>query len=98
MEKLGKNKPMAMEICCGHAGLTAALWDAGLEAIGIDWSGNKHRAVIPVLQADLTTAAGQNFVWELLRSDYLVYVHMGPPCGTFSRAREMPVPQCQRDR
>ena len=27
----------AIEICCGHAGLTAALVDAGLEAFGIDW-------------------------------------------------------------
>ncbi len=33
---LRKNRPFAMEICCGHAGLTAALWDAGLEAVGVD--------------------------------------------------------------
>ncbi len=28
-----KNRPFAMEICCGHAGLTAALWDAGFEGV-----------------------------------------------------------------
>ena len=52
---IGNNKPMAVEICCGHAGLTAALWDAGLEAVGVDWCGNKHQTVIPIVQIDLTS-------------------------------------------
>ncbi len=33
----------AIELCCGHAGLTAALRDHGLEAAGVDWARNKHQ-------------------------------------------------------
>ena len=44
----------AIEICCGHAGLSAALCDAGLDAIGIDWKRNRHTPEIPILTADLT--------------------------------------------
>ena len=55
LRDIGKARPMALELCCGHAGLTAALWDAGIETVGIDWSGNKHEAVVPIAQADLTT-------------------------------------------
>ena len=93
-----KNRPFAMEICCGHAGLTAALWDAGFEAAGVDWVGNRHQTAVPVVNADLTTHEGRQFVWQLLESDSLVYVHMGPPCGTFTRAREKKIPQWQLDR
>ena len=45
----------AIEICCGYAGLTAALADAGLEAIGVDWKGNRHSPQVPIVTADLTT-------------------------------------------
>ena len=81
---------IAIEICCGHAGLTAALWDAGFEATGIDWGGNRHRPTVPIIRADLTTPEGQNLVWKLSEDKKTAYVHMGPPCGTFTRARENP--------
>ena len=38
---------VALEICCGHAGLTAELYDVGSEAVGVGWKGNKHDATIP---------------------------------------------------
>ena len=97
LRKLGKNKPMAIELCCGHAGLTATLWDAGVETIGIDWHGNKHETVVPIAHADLTTKEGQKFVLDLMSNEYLVYIDMGPPCGTFSRAREIPIPKWLQD-
>ncbi len=85
----------ALELCCGHAGLTAALWDHGLEATGIDWKRNKHQPTVPILNVDLTTEAGQAFVMRLLSEEHVLYVHMGPPCGTFTRARERPIPEWQ---
>jgi len=87
----------AIEICCGHAGLTAALCDAGLEAIGIDWERNRHSPEVPILTADLTTEAGQAFVKDLVQQDHVMYVHLAPPCGTYTRAREIPIPQWKLD-
>ena len=59
-----RGKQVAVEICCGHAGLTAALWDAGLEATGVDWNGNKHQPAVPIVRADLTIQEGQSLVWK----------------------------------
>jgi len=83
----------AIEICCGHAGLTAALCDAGLDAIGIDWKRNRHTPEIPILTADLTSKEGQDFVRNLVQQEHVLYVHLAPPCGTYTRAREIPIPQ-----
>ena len=91
-----RHRPQALEVCCGHAGLTAALCDAGLDATGVDWKKNRHQPTIPILNVDLTTEQGQQFIMSLLQDETLLYVHMGPPCGTFTRARERPIPEWQR--
>ena len=91
-------KAGSIEICCGYAGLTAALADAGLEAIGIDWKGNRHQPQVPILKADLTTEQGRGFVRNLVRQDHVLYVHLAPPCGTYTRAREIPTPQWKPDK
>ena len=88
----------AIEICCGHAGLTAALCDAGLDAIGIDWKRNRHTPEIPILTADLTSKEGQDFVRNLVKQEHVLYVHLAPPCGTYTGAREIPIPQWKLDR
>ena len=90
---IAPGKRTALELCCGHAGLTAALWDAGVESTGIDWNTNRHSPSVPILHIDLTTEEGQQFVWKLLEDPTLVYIHMGPPCGTFTRARGKPIPE-----
>ena len=30
-------RPKAIKLCCGHAGLTAALFEVGFKATGVDW-------------------------------------------------------------
>ena len=64
-----------------------------LRATGVDWSGNRHQPTVPIVRADLTTLEGQSLVWKLITDEKVAYVHMGPPCGTFTRAREIPVAQ-----
>ena len=31
------HQPLSIELCCGYAGLTAALAKVGFQAIGFDW-------------------------------------------------------------
>ena len=45
---------------------------------------------------DLTTSHGQELVWRVIKEGRVVFVHMGPPCGTASRARERRIPKWQR--
>ena len=87
----------AIELCCGHAGLTATLWDVGFQAMGIDWIGNRHQPMIPITKIDLASPEGQQQAWELLQDLDVRYIHMGPPCGTFSAARNIPIPELQID-
>ena len=88
----------AIEICCGHAGITAVLCDAGLDAIGIDWKRNRHCPEVPIVTADLTTEESQTFVCKLIQQEHVLYVHLAPPCGTYTRAREIPIPQWKLDK
>ena len=85
-------RPAALEVCCGHAGLTAALHERGFDARGIDWKGNKHRVRVPIVIADITTEAGQIMVRGMVERGHVRFVRMAPPCGTCSRARDKRVP------
>ena len=89
-------RPRSLEVCAGSGGLSHALWRHGFEATGIDWQGNRHTMKIPLLMKDLTDPAQQKEV-EAIR-DESDYVHMAPPCGTASEARNIKVSAKDRAR
>ena len=64
-----QSRPLALELCAGHAGYTASLWDHGFEAIGVDWTQNGHDAIIPVMSVDLSSQEGQELVCGLSHKD-----------------------------
>ena len=85
-------KPFAIEAFCSSAVLTRALRNSGLDADGCDEKGAKLSPVTPAtVYQNLTTQAGQQVFESLLGQPRLVFVHFGPPCGTASRAREIPL-------
>ena len=43
----------------------------------------------PVLRIDLATLSGQELLWRILQGPRVFAIHLGPPCGTSSRAREI---------
>ena len=84
---------VALELFCGSAGLSHACHTIGFKIIPIDWKGNKHLTKVPITRLDLSTDEGQVQVWNMLETLPVKYVHMGPPCGTCSRAREKRIPK-----
>ena len=78
-----------VEIFAGSAGLTAAVRKVGLSAsVGVDSSvSTKCRA--PVIRLDLRQSHAQTLMWQILSRPNLIGVHLAPPCGTASRAREI---------
>ena len=60
--------------------------------VAVDWVGNRHDAVEPVLCLDLTKAADQDALFQLMGKVSPGFLWLAPPCGTFSRARDRPVP------
>ena len=82
---------VCLEIFAGSARLTAELSAVGFDSLAIDHAANKHRQLAPVLQYDLTVEADRNRLLELLDNPQVMYVHIAMPCGTASKAREIPM-------
>ena len=52
----------------------------------------RHRqACAPVSISDLSSPKGQKLFWTWLQSKYVVGIFLAPPCGTASRARQIPL-------
>ena len=87
-----QQKDKALEIFCGSGNLTVQLRLSGVDALGVDWKGNRHKPDRKCLvELDLTRDEDVKKLWEIVVNKNVKYVHFGPPCGTFSRAREKPI-------
>ena len=83
-----------MEIFAGRGAFSKAAIQAGLRVVSVD-----HEVVqpfAPIVTLDLTTKSGVQILWAILDSPGLAAVHLGLPCGTSSRARELPLPRALR--
>ena len=76
------------ELFAGSARLTSAILRQGAMAYGVDHVRYKH-AEGPVLELDLAKPTHQQLVMQWLSTGKVAAVHLGPPCGTASRAREI---------
>jgi hypothetical protein len=83
--------PLAIEICGGIARLTKCLGGKGLDAVAVDWVRNRSKPVGPNILLDLTTTSGQQVLDKARNSGRVAYAHAAPPCGTASRAKEIPL-------
>ena len=73
----------------GSARLSAALAVDGFTPIAIDYEGNRHSSWHHVLELDLRL---ESTLRRIVLTHNVIFVHIAPPCGTSSRARERPVP------
>ena len=78
-----------VEVFSGTAGLTAAVRRLGChQATGVDAHVTKQ-VKSPVIRIDLSSESGQTLLWRILAQPRVFAIHLGPPCGTSSRAREI---------
>ena len=81
-----------IEICSGTGGLTAQLRLHGLPgSFGVDHI-VKAGCKAPICKLNLEKEDNIALVLEWVRHHKCKYVHLGVPCGTASRAREIPLP------
>ena len=85
------SRRLALEICGGCARLTREFCNQGLDGTGIDYKRNKSKPVGPSVMLDLTTTHGQLIMETTLNSGRVAVITAAPPCGTASRAREIPI-------
>ncbi|OLQ06982.1 hypothetical protein AK812_SmicGene9645 [Symbiodinium microadriaticum] len=82
------SKPVFLEICSGSAMLSYVAKEAGYHAVPIDWHHNRQRSCVHALQLDLRLPSSWSFLERTCLACAVAWVHMAPPCGTASRARE----------
>lgn len=86
---------MALELCAGSAGITQALGKLGFIAQGVDHQRNRHMPKAACAKIDLASLEGQSLLNDFLCAAVVFFTWLGPPCGTCSRAREIPLTQKQ---
>ena len=80
-----------MELCAGGAQLSASLKVLGFQSLAYDHSKNRHHKHHAVLNLDLSKGSSWPILEDLIRHHSVCYVHLAPPCGTASRARDRPL-------
>ena len=92
---VSQRTPLFVELCAGKAAFSKAALQAGLRVVSVDHEVAQPFA--PIVSLDLTSASGTRILWDIMKAPGLAAVHLGLPCGTSSRARELPIPKAMRD-
>ena len=93
VEAHAKRSLFLLDLFCGTAGVAAAFKALGGDALGIDHMVDKRRVKGPVAKVDLAHHDGQSTVLSWIQDGKVDAVMLAPPCGTSSRAREIPLPK-----
>ena len=82
---------ITLELCAGSAMLSACLQLLGFQSLAYDHTHNRHVTRHSVINLDLSDASSVDIVCDIIRNHAVVYVHIAPPCGTASKARNRPI-------
>jgi hypothetical protein len=87
-------RPIFLEVCAGSAILSffvSALSRTGVQVVAIDNEANRHSPKVPILKLDLRQKDQVHLILQLISSGSVAGSHLAVPCGTCSRAREIPL-------
>ena len=86
-----KAPPFMLELFCGTAGVCAQFRTLGGRAIGVDHHLKRASLKAAAVKLDLTQVWVQELIIREVQLGRIDCVHLGPPCGTASRARNIPI-------
>lgn len=86
-----KAPPFMLELFCGTAGVCAKFRTLGGRALGIDHHLKRARLKAAAVKLDLTQSWVQELIIREVELGRVSCVHLGPPCGTASKARCIPI-------
>lgn len=87
----GLRQAIILELCAGCAKLSSVCSRDGLTAVAIDHGSNKHTPRHHILNLDLSLEHSWTTLREICTLHHVIWVHIAPPCGTASRARDRPL-------
>ena len=88
---LNDAKPIAIELCSGSARLSSQLNASGFQAIPVDWQRNAFQECCPTVKLDLADDQAVCVLTDVINAGHVVVMTAAVPCGTCSRAREIPL-------
>lgn len=80
-----------MEVCAGSARLSATLQRFGVPTVPVDWDRNRFESCTPTTKIDLTNPNQVGVLLEPIEQGLVPVLCAAPPCGTASRARDIPL-------
>ena len=86
-----KTRPFIIELFCGTAGVCAQFKTLGGRAIGVDHHMKRAKLKAAAVQLDLTQQWVQDLIEREIKLKRVDGIHLGPPCGTASRACNIPI-------
>ena len=81
--------PLFLELCSGCGILSATVAASGFDTMAVDHKHNRHRSHVKTFNLDLTVEHSWNVLKFIVQQCNVIAVHIAPPCGTCSRAREI---------
>ena len=90
--QLSVSELVTLELCAGSANLSSELRALGFQVLPIDHASNSHTQKVRTVLIDLSRRGSFELVAQIIQSGKVFYVHMSPPCGTCSAARDKIVP------
>ena len=85
-----------VEVCAGSATLSAEAMKTGFQVFPIDYGKNRFRAKASIFLLDLSETSSVGVIQHIIRFCKPDHAHFGLPCGTCSRARDLPVKRTLR--
>ena len=81
--------PLFLELCSGCGILSATVAASGFDTMAVDHKHNRHRVHVKTFNLDLTLEHSWKVLKFIVQKCNVAAVHIAPPCGTCSRAREI---------
>ena len=78
-----------LEVFSGSGNLSRELARSGFKTIAIDYAENREKPVVKTRWLDLVRQEDRDRFWSILKCEDVVFVHLAPPCGTSTRARDI---------
>ena len=83
-------KGMFLELCAGSAMLSKCFYEQGFTVMPIDHQQNRFHPLAKICNLSLTLESSWKYLHWLVATFTVMFCHAAPPCGTCSRARELP--------
>lgn len=83
------SNPLFIELCSGCGILSASVKACGFNILPVDCKRNKHKPRVRTFCLDLSESHSWTVLRYIVKSCKVVAVHLAPPCGACSRAREI---------